>query len=178
MTRYWSIRTDTTNNTPYIWRELRGGRLRQGWGRRAEEDLAVIASLVAAGRPLDEWQRQTWRGNRRLLTSESDAVGQGDLVICPHLPSYGLWTIVRVVGPYRYSIDDGRNWMGKPDFGHILPVEVVTDPIPWRDPAISTDLGKAMRFRQRMRNLDTYRSEVEELGRVFARASAVGGAGT
>ncbi len=48
----WGIRTDTEHNTPYIWRELEARRLRQGWGRRPEEDLEVIASRLAAGAPL------------------------------------------------------------------------------------------------------------------------------
>jgi HJR/Mrr/RecB family endonuclease len=168
MTRYWAIRTDTRNNTPYIWRELQAGRLRQGWGRRPEEDLEHLAAMRAAGQRLDEDQRQTWRGNRRLLPMEDGAVTVGDLVIAPHVPRYGLWTILRVTGPYRYSIDDGRNWMGKPDFGHILPVAIVTDPIPWHDPAIPSRLGRAMRFRQRMRNLDPFASDVEELAGTYS----------
>ena len=167
--RYWAIRTDTDHNTPYIWQELQAGRLRQGWGRRAEEDLDVIASLRAAGMPLDEWQRQTWRGNRRLLPSEHDAVQVGDIAVLPHLPRYGHWTIVRVIGPYRYSIGDGRNFMGKPDFGHILPVEIISEPIPWRDPAIPPGLKKAMSHRQRMWSLDPHAEEVEEVRRTWSR---------
>ena len=74
MTHWWGIRTDTEHNTPYIWHELRLGRLRQGWGRRPDEDLEVIADRLAAGLTLDVGQRQTWRGNRRLLPTERDAV--------------------------------------------------------------------------------------------------------
>jgi hypothetical protein len=76
-----------------------------------------------------------------LLESEPDGIGPGDLAVLPHLPRFGTWTVVRIVGPYRYSIDDGRNWMGKPDFGHIVPVEIVSGPIPWRDAAIPPELG-------------------------------------
>ena len=134
MTRYWGIRTDTEHNTTYIWRELHAGRVRQGWGRRAEEDLGFIADRLAAGGSLDAGQRQTWRGNRRLLPTERDAVTVDDVAVLPHLPRYGFWTIVRVVGAYRYSIDDGRNFLGKTDFGHVVPVDFISDPIPGGTP--------------------------------------------
>lgn len=169
MTMHWGIRTDTDNNRDYIWRELRQGRLRQGWGRREVEDLEVIARQLREGEPLDEWQRQTWRGNRRLLSAERDAVRIGDLAVLPHVAGYGTWTIARVTGPYRYSIDDGRNYMGKPDFGHILPVEVVTDAIPWHDPSHSDNLRKLMRQRQRMWSLEAVGDEVDDLARRFGR---------
>ncbi len=162
------MRTDTTHSTPYIWRELQGGRLRQGWGRRPEEDLHVISSLRAAGKRLDEDQRQTWRGNRRLLPTEHDAVSPGDLIVAPHLPRYGFWTIARVTGSYRYSIDDGRNRLGKPDFGHILPVEIVSDPIPWHDPSIPEELRRRMRNPQRMWSLDPVAEDVRSVAVSFA----------
>lgn len=175
MTRYWGIRTDTEHNTTYIWRELQAGRLRQGWGRRAEEDLEVIATQLAAGAPLDEWQRQTWRGNRRLLPTERDAVHVDDVAVLAHLPRYGFWTIVRVSGSYRFSIDDGRNFLGKPDFGHVVPVEIISDPIPWRDPAISPRLIKAMSVRIRMWSLDGVAEEVEEIRRMWTPYSRTQG---
>ncbi len=166
---HWGIRTDTENNTDYIWRELRQGRLRQGWGRRPLEDLELIEGQVRDGRPLDEGQQQTWRGNRRLLSTQPDAVQIGDLAVLPHVAGYGTWTIARITGPYRFSTDDGRNYLGAPDFGHILPVEIVTDPIPWRDPAHSETLRAAMRQRQRMWSLAPVADEVDDLARKFGR---------
>jgi hypothetical protein len=167
MRHSWCIRTDTQHNRLYVWAELRAGRLRQGWGRRPEEDLERIAALRAARAPLDLGQHQTWRGNRRLLESEPDGIGPGDLAVLPHLPRFGTWTVVRIVGPYRYSIDDGRNWMGKPDFGHIVPVEIVSGPIPWRDAAIPPELVAAMRVRIRMWSLDHVGDAVEEVRRIW-----------
>lgn len=169
MTHYWAIRTDTRHNTPYLWRELQAGRLRQGWGYRADQELDAIARIRAAGGRLNEHQRATWRGNRRLLPTERDAVRMGDKVVLPHLPSYGNWTIVRVTGTYRYSIDDGRNEGGQPDFAHILPIKVITAPVPWRDPSIPEDFRRAMRQRQRMWNLDPHGELIEQLARDFRR---------
>jgi hypothetical protein len=169
---HWGIRTDTEHNTEYVWRELQAGRLRQGWGRRPEEDLEVIAEMRRKGARPDVWQRQTWRGNRRLLPTEPDAVRTGDLAVLPHVAGYGTWTIVRVTGRYRFSIDDGRNYMGKPDFGHILPIGVVTDPFPWHDPSIPGRLRGSMRQRQRMWSLEPIADEVDELARRFAKSAA------
>lgn len=168
MTRYWAMRTDTRNNTDYIWRELKAGRLRQGWGYRPDQDLHLIGRLRAQGGSLNNDQKATWRGNRRLLPTERDAVRLGDLIVLPHLPSYGQWIIVRVAGSYRYSIDDGRNSGGGPDFGHILPVEIVTDPIPARDPTVPDRFRRAVRPQIRMWTLDPYGAEVEQLARDFA----------
>jgi hypothetical protein len=167
---HWGIRTDTEHNAEYIWRELGQGRLRQGWGRRPEEDLEVIAELRRSGGTLDVWQRHTWRGNRRLLSTEPDAVRVSDLAVLPHVAGYGTWTVVRVTGRYRFSIDDGRNYLGKPDFGHILPVEILTDPIPWRDPSIPRLLKAAMGQRQRMWSLHPVAGEIDELARRFAKS--------
>jgi hypothetical protein len=167
VTRYWAIRTDSRNNTPWLWNELQDGRLRQGWSRRPDEDLEVVEEVRRIGGRLTDGQRETWRRSRRLLSSQG-GVNVGDLVVTPHLPQFGTWTIVRVVGPYRFSIDDGRNWLGRPDFGHILPVEVVTRPVPWRDPAVPQSLQRAMRVRQPMWSLDPVAEAVEMVARDFA----------
>jgi hypothetical protein len=172
MTRYWAMRTDTRHNTDYLWRELRAGRLRQGWGYRPDQDLYAIGRLLLEGGQLNDHQKATWRGNRRLLPTQRDAVRLGDLIVVPHLPRYGLWTIVRVTGPYQYSIDEGRNSGGRPDFGHVLPIEFATDPIPAHDAAVSDGLRQAMRFRQRMRSMTGFESELEQLASLYGPANA------
>ena len=40
--RYWAMRTSPWER-PYIWAEAQAGRLRQGWGWAAEQNLEVIA---------------------------------------------------------------------------------------------------------------------------------------
>jgi hypothetical protein len=167
------MRTDTRNNTDYIWRELEAGRLRQGWGYRPDQDLYDIGRVRAEGGRLNDHQKVTWRGNRRLLPTEHDAVRQGDLIVLPHLPRYGQWTIVRVAGRYRYSIDEGRNSGGNPDFGHILPIDIVTGRIPARDPTVPDRFRRAMRPQIRMWSLKAHGETVEELVRAFASRSRV-----
>ena len=82
MTRYWVIRTDKAK-TEYVAGELAHGRLRQGWGWTGEQDLRAIAADSQAGKSLNDAQKSTWRGNRRLLDSEPDGVCQGDIVLLP-----------------------------------------------------------------------------------------------
>ena len=88
MAHYWVIRTDR-QTTAWIWEELQAGRLRQGWGLRDEQNLRLIAAARAAGTALNDGQRSTWRGNRRLLDTEPDGVRVGDLVLLPHLARHG-----------------------------------------------------------------------------------------
>ena len=52
----------------------------------------------------------------------------GDIVVLPHLPRHGVWSIVRVTGGYRYEVSDEPNaWDRRPDYGHIRDVELLTD---------------------------------------------------
>jgi hypothetical protein len=75
-----------------------------------------------------------------------------------------MWSIVRVTGGYRYEVSDEPNtWNGKPDYGHIRDVELLTDERgidPVRED-VPDALRKAMRNRQRMWSLDPVTEEVE-----------------
>ncbi|HEY3411686.1 MAG TPA: restriction endonuclease [Armatimonadota bacterium] len=163
MNRYWVIRTDKAS-TDWIWSELQEGRLRQGWGYRDDQDLHQISALAAAGTPLNDDQRYTWRGNRRLLETEPDGVTPGDFVLLPHLPSQGSWSIARVSGPYRWESPSFPNAGADPDFGHILPVELVSKrPINPFEDAASARLRQTMHVLSRMWNIDSLAADVEEL---------------
>ena len=172
MTRYWALRTDQSRRE-FMWRELRDGRLRQGWGYRSDQDLELLARLRSRGSDLKVHQRDAWRGNRRLLPTEPGAVQVGDLVVFLHLPRYGAWSIARVTGGYRFEISEMPNAVdGTPDYGHIRDVELLTGDAlidPERD-AVSDGLRAAMRNRQRMWSIDPWGEEVERLA--VARAGA------
>jgi hypothetical protein len=162
MTRYWIVRTDKAK-TEYVAGELAQGRLRQGWGWADEQDLHVIAAQPA-GKPLTDAQKSTWRGNRRLLDSEPDGVCQGDIVLLPHQPSHGSWSLVRVSGPYRWDHPTELNSYDMPDYGHILPVEMVsTRPIHPFEDAVSARLRQTMRNMSRMWNIDALGPDVEAI---------------
>jgi len=163
VTRYWVIRTDKAK-TEYVAGELAHGRLRQGWGWTGEQDLRAIAADSQAGKSLNDAQKSTWRGNRRLLDSEPDGVRPGDLVLLPHQPSHGSWSLVRVSGPYRWEHPTELNSYDMPDYGHILPIEMVsTRPIHPFEDAVSARLRQTMRNMSRMWNIDALGPDVDEL---------------
>ena len=166
MTRSWAMRTDQARRA-FIWTELLEGRLRQGWGYREDQDLELLAQIRRAGGTLDAGQQATWHGNRLLLPTEPGAVSTGDLIVLPHLPRYGTWSIARVTGGYRYAISDQRNATdhAQLDYGHIREVRVLTGPLgiePW-DEGVSAHLRAAMRPRIRMWNLDAFGEAIEGL---------------
>jgi len=96
-------------------------------------------------------------------------VSTGDLIVLPHLPRHGAWSIARVTGGYRYAISEQRNATvhAQPDYGHIREVRLVTSPS-GIDPVaegVSEPLRAAMRPRIRMWNLDAFGEEIEGLAR-------------
>lgn len=165
MTRYWALRTDQSRRS-WIWSELQAGRLRQGWGYRAELDLEHLADLRRRGVRLPKYQQDAWRGNRRLLPSQPDSMQVGDIVVFLHLPRYGVWSIARVTGGHRYEISTmGNDVDGSLDYGHVRNVELLTDERgvdPKRDGA-SEALRRSMRPAMRMWSLDAHGDEIERL---------------
>lgn len=131
--RYWAIRTDKDNKALLL-DELRSGRLRQGWGHEQAQDLQMIQAEISKAanwwERLSSTQREVLPQLRMLSTSE-DSVQRGDWVVVPNLPDHGEFLIAEVVGPYRYdplvlSTDHDVNELGQ-DYGHILPVRLLTD---------------------------------------------------
>jgi len=142
MTRYWALRSDQSRRE-FMWRELREGRLRQGWGYRADQDLELLSRLRHGANRLADHQRDAWRGNRRLLPTEPGAMQVGDLVVFLHLPRYGTWSIARVTGGYRYEISDMPNAVdGTPDYGHMRDCRVADGRCPHR-PRWRRGLGRS-----------------------------------
>jgi hypothetical protein len=171
VTRYWVVRTDKAK-TGYVATELAQGRLRQGWGWDDEQDLRVIAATQQARRQLTDAQKNTWRGNRRLLDTEPDGVRQGDLALLPHQPSHGSWSLVRVAGSYRWEHPTEPNSFDFPDYGHILPVELVSmRPIHPFEDAVSARLRQTMRVLSRMWNIDSLGPDVEELAEACSQGT-------
>src|SRR3954471_19150158 len=98
--RYLVVRTDREKQK-FLMRELQHGRLRQGWGYDACQDLRLIAKKIAAGKKLNE-DEQDARRNRRLLDTEPDGVKPGDVLVLPNLPDDGLWVFARIAGAYSF----------------------------------------------------------------------------
>ena len=90
----------------------------------------------------------------------------GDLVVFLHVPRYGVWSIARVTGGYRFEISDTGNAVdGTLDYGHIREVELLTD-TRGIDPGaegVSDSLRRSMRPQSRMWRIDDHAQEIERL---------------
>ena len=89
--RYVVMRTDK-NVKPFILAELSEGRLRQGWGYRAELNLKLLRKKIDSGKKLTDEEAAAWR-NRRLLDTEPDGLKPGDIIILPNILEQGLWVL-------------------------------------------------------------------------------------
>ena len=160
MARYWVMRVDHEHATDFLWRELRSGRLRQGWGYQNDQNLDTIAARKRKGKSINQNQQNTWRGNRRMLGSEPDSIQVGDVILVAHLPTYRHWSVVRVAGPYRFEIP------GSPvDYGHILPVELLSHdrPVSLHAKSVAAGLRQTMRNLSRLWNIDHLGQHVEQI---------------
>lgn len=159
MTRYWAMRTDR-NKIEFIFRELKKGRLRQGWGWRDDLNLDIIRSALAKGKKLNEDQEDVWRRQRRMHPKEADGIQKGDYIILPNLPEIGQWSIAKVSGGYHYEI-----YRKLENYGHILEVELLNpdNPVNPYSEHVSANLRKTMTCRGRLWNIDDYKEDVEKL---------------
>jgi hypothetical protein len=113
---YWASRIDTEHQN-YFWDELKAGRLRQGWGYDETQDLRRLTQKPWEDRSPQEVE--TYR-LRHMLGDEA-GWQDGDVVLVPNLPTWGMFALVEIVGPYRFEIDKQLR-----DYGHIREVKLLT----------------------------------------------------
>lgn len=165
MSRYWAMRTDR-NEIEFIFKELKQGKLRQGWGWRKDLNLNVIRATLAKGKKLNEDQKDVWRRQRRMHPEEDDGIKKEDYIILPNLPEIGRWSIAKVSGGYFYEMHTfTRKQRKQENYGHILEVEFLNpnSPINPNSEFVSAELRKTMTCRGRLWNIDTYKEDVEKL---------------
>ena len=154
--RYWAMRT-SDKYRDFIWAEATMGRLRQGWGWVAEQDLRRIADSLASGLDLTDGQRIAWRA-RRMLDTEPDGMQVGDLIVTQNLPRYGHLSVFRVAGAYTFAVPDEVE-----DFGHIVPVELLEEDVSRRDVHVSDTLRRAISPPPRLYEITPHGGDVEAL---------------
>lgn len=163
MPHYWVMRNNK-EESEFFWKELKAGRLTQVWSSHSNGHLPFIDKRLVKGKEISEWQCMTWKRNRRMLESQSEAIRAGDVVISPHLPEIGVWSISRVTGRYCFNIPAEKG-----DYGHWLPVEHLTSehltsrPVNPHEEAVSAPLRQTMRKRSPLWNIDHLGSDVERL---------------
>ena len=109
---FWNI---DLNAQEYINDELQEHRLRQGWGYDDKLDLRRLNEKVVSKAQLDPQEREAWDRCCYMLLY----IKVGDLVAVKNVPARDKFTIVRVTGPYDFTLGDQE------DYEHVLPVEIV-----------------------------------------------------
>ena len=143
MPHYWAFRVDVTQLS-FLQQELYAGRLRQGWGYHEGQDLRDMTYDGGA------------KANLRMLEVRKD-----DVILVPHLPTYGEVAIVRATEDwatgYRYQVDAERR-----DYGHIFPVEFISCFVR-NNEHVRASIRTTLRTPKRFWNLDTYGEDIQLL---------------
>ena len=135
------------------------GRLRQGWGWESDQDLRKIREEWRKTRVLNEAQNEA-NANRFMLDGNppNDHMNVGDIVLAANMPSDGTFTLCRITRPYEYNISEHG------DFGHILPVEVLTpNGVANNHELVDAGLRKSMRCRKRMWRISAHSDSLEAI---------------
>jgi hypothetical protein len=168
--RYWAIRSDK-NNIPLLFAELQQGRLRQGWGYVANQDLRLLQTEIDKGGSWWAGMTQAQKdalANLRMFSKSNDSIQLNDIVIIPNLPEYGLFCVAEVNGEYTYdpiilSDENDINEL-KQDYGHILPVRLLTENgVNKYAEGVAASIRSTLRTPSRMWNLDKYKEDIDKL---------------
>ena len=112
---------DPDNLGGMLYKELKEGRLRQGWGAPGLALLDANGKSVSKGdwekNYQDHWNEAPSRRRYSALAKMLEIV-EGDIVVLPNQPARGLFSIARVAGVYRFE----ENRLHQEDFGHVIPV--------------------------------------------------------
>lgn len=170
MKKYWAIRTDR-DNMELLFSELQAGHLRQGWGYDQKQDLNVIWAEKERG---GEWwkrldsSQEAALPNMHMLGKGEEDIRLGDIILLPNLPDLQSFCIAEVCGSYvfqriKLTDDQDINEVGA-DYGHILPVKLITPKgINRHHVDVNAQLRSTMRTPMRMWNVDYYGRWIQQL---------------
>ena len=161
MTMYWAMRTsrDTPEHREFLREELFQGRLRQGWGGYLDQDLRCIEEAWREGKSLTKEQAKASRHWRMGNGPADTYMNVGDVVLVPNMPHDGLFTLVRIRGPYEFDINEEHG-----DFGHLRPVEVLTPTgVANEHQLVDAGLRRSLRCRGRLWRISDYDECLESI---------------
>lgn len=171
---YWAMRTDR-NHRPQIMDEIIAGRLRQGWGGKAEQDLREIEKLWSWGRgawaDLTDDQKGAAGHFAFLGRDEPGMMRAGDVVLVPKLPTDDSFVLCELLeGGYEFSVHEGTG-----DHGHIRPVKLLTPNGVFKNAeAVEAPIRKTLRTRSRLWSLRRYEAEMERLAANLGNPALIG----
>ncbi|ALJ00792.1 hypothetical protein [Rufibacter tibetensis] len=141
---HWCYRVDKSK-VNYFYKELLEGRLRQGWGWDARQDLRNFQLDEGAGR------------NRPMFSK----VKKGDVILVPSLPTIGEVALVRATEDwdkgYRFEIDSSLG-----DYGHIFPAEYIKS-FKRGNQNVTGNLRSTLKNMSRFWNINHYATDVQTL---------------
>ena len=109
-----------TDECEWIYKELKQGRLRQGWGAPGFSLTTPDGKSVKKNDWEATYRKRDGRGpspRRFAILSGMRKLNDGDYVVIPKMPTWKHFTVARVSGGYRFEIAGDYD-----DFGHIVPV--------------------------------------------------------
>jgi hypothetical protein len=162
--RYWAIRSDK-KEIPLLFPELQKGRLRQGWGWDASQDLRLLQAEIDKGGAwwdrLTPDQTEAWP-NLRMFSKSNDSIQLNNIVIIPNLPDDGFFCVAEVSGEYNFDPIESSN--GEQNYGHILPVRLLTAKgVNKYAEGVAASIRSTLRTNRRMWNLDQYNEDIDKL---------------
>jgi hypothetical protein len=161
----WAMRTHI-DFPQIIWSELRQGRMRQGWGYAANQDLQQVAKILANDRDrLSEGQKETLR-HLRMLGLPPDGMQEGDIVLLPNLPDPSTFSLCRIkAGSYQYAPIPMTEIRNSEDCGHIRQAELIhgCEGIPNDNPLVDPKIRRTLRCQTRLWRIDHLEKEVQLL---------------
>ena len=158
---YWAMRTsrDTPEHREFLRQELSEGRLRQGWGGYPEQDLRYIEEAWREGGSLTKEQADASRHWRMNDGPADDYMNVGHVVLVPNMPHDGLFTLVRIRGPYEFEINKKHG-----DFGHLRAVEILTPTgVANEHQLVDAGLRRSLRCRGRLWRISDYAECLERI---------------
>ncbi len=141
---YWCYRIDT-NKRSYFESELYAGRLRQGWGWDAGQDLRDFKLDEGAGR------------NKAMF----NGVKKGDILLIPRLPKWGDVAVVEATADWNagYIFEIDKN-LG--DYGHIFPAKYLKS-FTRNNEHVTGNLRSTLRNPSRFWSINHYSEDVDIL---------------
>lgn len=141
---YWGFRIDS-RFISFFRNELFNGRLRIGWGWETGQDLRNITVDAGAKQNLPIYNR----------------VKKGDILIVPHLPSFGEVVIAEATEDFKtgYKFEISKEYG---DYGHIFPAKFVKSFVRQNE-NVSGDIRRSLKFKRRFWNMNAYSDDIDRL---------------
>ena len=142
-TRYWGYRINISERD-FFQKELKDGRLRQGWGYEPAHDLRKPITDPEVAKNLRMFE-----------------VKEGHVLLVPRLPDWGSVSVVEATEDwdkgYRFEISDKYK-----DYGHIFPAKFLKK-FSRQSKHVTGNIRSTLKYQGRFWNIDHYRDDIDRI---------------